>query len=408
MSNLTEKEKKRLQELNEQKLLELVREKGNNTCCDCGASGPRWASFNLGCFLCIRCGGIHRRMGTHISKVRSISLDKWTPEQIQNMEEWGNIKVNSLYLHNAGSRPIPTDDEGMEQYIRDKYERQRFLRPGARTGSTETRVSDEYASSLKVLHDMGFTDMERNRKALVRAKTVSAAIELMVNESDFSPPKTPSMDPRLAQLKAMGFEDQARNIVALRQSKGSVEQAIELLISQTSSRPTATSPKASAVLGISSPPKPSRDDDFGDFASAFAPPEPKNDLSDLVFSSDTMAQTPAPVPKKDDKDYIMSLFAANPPHSTPARSNSSQMFSGLSGLNFSSSVAANPSGQASIFSTHNAQTSPTSNNTSVSQIDSAFAALDPFSNPQPFSQNKPASSTQPNTPAPSQDLLDLL
>ncbi|KXN74206.1 Arf GTPase activating protein, partial [Conidiobolus coronatus NRRL 28638] len=78
-------------------LEEMSKMPGNNHCCDCGATGPRWASFNIGCFLCIKCGGIHRKMGTHISKVKSISLDSWTPEQIQNMQEWGNEKVNQHY-----------------------------------------------------------------------------------------------------------------------------------------------------------------------------------------------------------------------------------------------------------------------------------------------------------------------
>lgn len=44
--------------------------------------GPRWASWNLGIFLCIRCAGIHRNLGVHISKVRSVNLDTWTPEQV--------------------------------------------------------------------------------------------------------------------------------------------------------------------------------------------------------------------------------------------------------------------------------------------------------------------------------------
>ena len=35
-----------------------------------------------GVFLCIRCSGIHRSMGTHISKVKSVDLDVWTPEQM--------------------------------------------------------------------------------------------------------------------------------------------------------------------------------------------------------------------------------------------------------------------------------------------------------------------------------------
>lgn len=44
--------------------------------------GPRWASWNLGVFLCIRCAGIHRNLGVHISRVKSVNLDSWTPEQI--------------------------------------------------------------------------------------------------------------------------------------------------------------------------------------------------------------------------------------------------------------------------------------------------------------------------------------
>lgn len=40
-------------------------------------------NFISGVFLCIRCSGIHRGMGTHISKVKSIDLDAWTPEQME-------------------------------------------------------------------------------------------------------------------------------------------------------------------------------------------------------------------------------------------------------------------------------------------------------------------------------------
>ena len=44
--------------------------------------GPRWASWNIGVFMCIRCAGIHRNLGVHISRVKSVNLDSWTPEQI--------------------------------------------------------------------------------------------------------------------------------------------------------------------------------------------------------------------------------------------------------------------------------------------------------------------------------------
>ena len=58
--------------------------------------GPRWASWNLGIFLCIRCAGIHRNLGVHISKVKSVNLDTWTPEQVavstdfRNSDTWSN------------------------------------------------------------------------------------------------------------------------------------------------------------------------------------------------------------------------------------------------------------------------------------------------------------------------------
>lgn len=70
-----ERERKKLEQEKLQEILnQLLREEDNKYCADCDAKGPRWASWNLGVFLCIRCAGIHRNLGVHISKVRMMDL----------------------------------------------------------------------------------------------------------------------------------------------------------------------------------------------------------------------------------------------------------------------------------------------------------------------------------------------
>jgi hypothetical protein len=36
----------------------------------------------VGIFLCMRCAALHRKLGTHISKVKSLSMDKWDSAQV--------------------------------------------------------------------------------------------------------------------------------------------------------------------------------------------------------------------------------------------------------------------------------------------------------------------------------------
>lgn len=74
---------KRQQARNERELHDLLSAPGNSQCADCSAKNPSWASWNLGIFLCMRCASIHRKLGTHISKVKSLSMDTWTADQVE-------------------------------------------------------------------------------------------------------------------------------------------------------------------------------------------------------------------------------------------------------------------------------------------------------------------------------------
>eukprot|EP00160_Parvularia_atlantis_P021808 Unigene9597_Nuclearia_a/m.29332 Unigene9597_Nuclearia_a/g.29332 ORF Unigene9597_Nuclearia_a/g.29332 Unigene9597_Nuclearia_a/m.29332 type:complete len:383 (+) Unigene9597_Nuclearia_a:55-1203(+) len=112
-------------------LLDLVKRPANaSRCADCAAEDPEWASISLGVFVCITCSGIHRFLGTHISKVRSLRLDGWTDELCQFMEDNGNEKSNRLLECSVPvCYPRITKDSPSalrEQYIRAKYERKEF------------------------------------------------------------------------------------------------------------------------------------------------------------------------------------------------------------------------------------------------------------------------------------------
>uniref|UniRef100_A0A8C0PXQ0 Arf-GAP with coiled-coil, ANK repeat and PH domain-containing protein n=1 Tax=Canis lupus familiaris TaxID=9615 RepID=A0A8C0PXQ0_CANLF len=106
---------------------------GNSQCGDCGQLDPRWASINLGVLLCIECSGIHRSLGVHCSKVRSLTLDSWEPELLKLMCELGNSTMNQIYeaqCEGPGSKKptasSPRQDK--EAWIKDKYVEKKFLR----------------------------------------------------------------------------------------------------------------------------------------------------------------------------------------------------------------------------------------------------------------------------------------
>ncbi|XP_043985565.1 arf-GAP with coiled-coil, ANK repeat and PH domain-containing protein 2-like isoform X4 [Gambusia affinis] len=145
---------------------------GNACCCDCGQPDPRWASINLGITLCIQCSGIHRSLGVHFSKVRSLTLDSWEPELLKLMCELGNRVINQIYearREELGARkPQPGDPRHeVEAYIKAKYVDRRFVR----------RPSDEE----------------------LRNKVVSLSKEekRLSSSSDHLPPKAPPPTPKL-------------------------------------------------------------------------------------------------------------------------------------------------------------------------------------------------------------------
>ncbi|KAK9447549.1 uncharacterized protein V1518DRAFT_421282 [Limtongia smithiae] len=72
----------------------------NSICADCGGQAKvEWVSINLMVILCIECSGLHRSLGTHISKIRSLTLDttSFTPDLVDALLAIGNKNANSVW-----------------------------------------------------------------------------------------------------------------------------------------------------------------------------------------------------------------------------------------------------------------------------------------------------------------------
>ncbi|XP_051815611.1 stromal membrane-associated protein 1 isoform X2 [Acanthochromis polyacanthus] len=165
----TRSEREKAQKLNEQHqaiLTKLLREEDNKYCADCEAKGPRWASWNLGVFMCIRCAGIHRNLGVHISRVKSVNLDQWTPEQIQSMVDMGNTRARQLYeAHLPESFRRPQTDQAVEVFIRDKYERKKYYdKEAAATAPLKSCEAAPSSSSPSSQADRTRHEKEREKK----------------------------------------------------------------------------------------------------------------------------------------------------------------------------------------------------------------------------------------------------
>lgn len=258
---------------NPSKLLQQIRsaDQGNTWCADCGSSSKvEWVSINLGIILCIECSGIHRSLGTHISKVRSLTLDtlSFTNDIVELLLLVGNRVSNMIWEANLDRTLKPSPQSNRDQrlkFITAKYSDRAYVMPITGAQSRFATADETLLASIKkndiqgVLYGIA---LKGNVNACDRSRNTHAVFLALAAADPASPGSagpSPSVSPNSKTTPTATGRPKAFPIAELLVQNGAevptqmpaipLSAAAQLYIEQrTSSRFAITSPGSGDTL----------------------------------------------------------------------------------------------------------------------------------------------------------------
>ncbi|CCG23294.1 Arf3p GTPase activating protein [Candida orthopsilosis Co 90-125] len=242
---------KRHQKNIEKQLLDVVNSRGNdNRCGECGAEYPTWASYNLGIFLCGRCASAHRRIlgppNYKISKVKSLTLDKWSEQQVDNLRRVGNARAKKRWNPKRIPFPFDGDDDvaAVEQYIRDKYILGKFRDDDVDPSEFDDDKMSKYSND----------DSHSRHSARSRSNSTRSIQQLpKLTHRKLTTYEYSQYQLQQNQMRNFGYQDKDAALESLLLANGDVELAIDIYKQDAKINPG----KEEIAPGLPSRPRPS-------------------------------------------------------------------------------------------------------------------------------------------------------
>lgn len=356
---------------------------------------PRWASWNLGIFICIRCSGIHRGMGTHISRVKSVDLDSWTDEQMQSILSWGNARANKYWEAKLAPGHSPSEAK-IENFIRTKYELKRWAMEGPVPDPATLGADGDDEVPLSIVKEKQAIDRKET------ARKEPAQFDL-IGGSDPEPARQAAPPPATkaapAPPKATTTKDSLLGLDFLGESSAPPRPASTPGSTGTTGQSRPDLKQSILSLYASAPKAPAQPQQNIQQQSGFGnTQQPQGSVGGFTdaFSGLSLSNTTSPKPVAADPFASFGSSSASSKPAAPQASNNS--FGGLSGGGFFDTAPV----QASAPTTHQAKPSssgfsdfggfasaPAPAPVQSKPVQSSSAMGDLFDLSAPFSQSSP-------------------
>ncbi|XP_051114066.1 uncharacterized protein LOC127239790 [Andrographis paniculata] len=162
-------------EKNERVIRNLLKLPENRRCINCNSLGPQYVCTNFSTFVCTTCGGIHREF-TH--RVKSVSMAKFTPQEVSALQGGGNASAREIYLKEwdpqRNSLPDGSNVERLRDFIRHVYVDRRYtgernmekplkMKMAETEDFNSNRRTDTYQGGLRSPHNDSFERRHSDR-----------------------------------------------------------------------------------------------------------------------------------------------------------------------------------------------------------------------------------------------------